>query len=180
MRSMLWRNSSMLKKRPIDRDRLMATTTASQGAWNTGSSGSRSTGPKPCMPPRSWTPFMRVPWCAWSTLAGHSPRRSEATAGPAPLPRGSQGHAVAERDPAERREDRSPLMKDHVRAEILDRGGDAVPEPLLVDDRCLTRLHLHEEVDVAAQEIVACSRPEEVSPRGGTEDLPHRGPDRLD
>ena len=39
-------------------------------------------------------------------------------------------------------------MKEHVRAEILDGGGDAVPEPLLVGNRCLTRLHLHEEVDV--------------------------------
>ena len=93
---------------------------------------------------------------------------------------GSQGHAVAERDPRERREDPSPLMKEHVRAEILDGGGDAVPEPLLVGNRCLTRLHLHEEVDVTAPEIVTCSRPEEASPRGGTEHLAHRGPDRLD
>ena len=58
-------------------------------------------------------------------------------------------------------------MKEHVRAEILDGGGDTVPEPLLVGNRCLTRLHLHEEVDVTAPEIVARSRPEEASPRGG-------------
>ena len=30
----------------------------SHSAWNTGSSGSGSTGPKPCMPPMSCTPFM--------------------------------------------------------------------------------------------------------------------------
>ena len=71
-------------------------------------------------------------------------------------------------------------MKEHVRAEILDGGGDAVPEPLLVDNRCLTRLHLYEEVDVTAPEIVTYPRPEEASPRSGTEDLAHRGPDRLD
>ena len=71
-------------------------------------------------------------------------------------------------------------MKEHVRAKILDGGGDAVPEPLLVGNRCLTRLHLHEEVDVAATEIVTGPRPEEASPRGGPEDLSHRGPDRLD
>ena len=71
-------------------------------------------------------------------------------------------------------------MMEHVRAEILDRGGDAVPEALLVGNRCLTRLHLHEEVDVPAMEIVACSRPEEARLRGGTKDLSHRGPDRLD
>src|SRR5215207_8632334 len=29
---------------------------ASHSPWNVGSSGSTSTGPKPCMPPRSWTP----------------------------------------------------------------------------------------------------------------------------
>ena len=71
-------------------------------------------------------------------------------------------------------------MKDDVRAEILDGGGDAVPQPLLVGDRGLTRLHLHEEVDVTALEIIACSGPEEANPRGGAEDLPHRGSDRLD
>src|SRR6185369_10715287 len=51
----------MLKKRPIVLDRLMATTTASQGAWKTGSSASRSTGPKPCIPPRSCTPSIGRP-----------------------------------------------------------------------------------------------------------------------
>ena len=71
-------------------------------------------------------------------------------------------------------------MKEHVRAEILDRGADAVPEALLVGNRCLTRLHPYEEVDVTTPEIVSYPRPEEASPRGGTEDLPHRGPDCLD
>ena len=144
----------MLKKRPIALDRLMATTTASQGAWNTGSSRFALDRPE----------------------AVHAAEIVDTVH----VTSGSQGHAVAERDPRERREDPSALMKEHVSAKILDGGGDAVPEPLLVGNRCLTRLHLHEEVDVTAPEIVACSRPEETSPRGGTEDLPHRGPDRLD
>src|SRR5688572_1551715 len=38
--------------------RAMEYTTASQSAWKTGSFFSNLTGPKPCMPPRSWTPFM--------------------------------------------------------------------------------------------------------------------------
>src|SRR5437870_3351464 len=33
-----------------------ATVRASHSPWNVGSSGSTSTGPNPCMPPRSWTP----------------------------------------------------------------------------------------------------------------------------
>src|SRR5262245_3539855 len=37
----------------------MAITAASHAAWKTGSFSSRSTGPKPCMPPRSCTPSMR-------------------------------------------------------------------------------------------------------------------------
>src|SRR6476469_3700563 len=32
----------------------------SQSAWNTGSFSSRSIGPKPCIPPRSWIPFIGV------------------------------------------------------------------------------------------------------------------------
>src|ERR1700758_454983 len=30
----------------------------SQSAWNTGSFSSRSIGPKPCIPPKSWIPFI--------------------------------------------------------------------------------------------------------------------------
>src|SRR5438093_1250551 len=37
-----------------------AKTRASQGSWNTGSFFSYSTGPMPCMPPMSCTPFMRA------------------------------------------------------------------------------------------------------------------------
>src|SRR5262245_60343399 len=59
MRSTAWRNSSMLKTPRLRPARNIASTAASHGAWKTGSSGSRSTGPKPCMPPRSWTPFTR-------------------------------------------------------------------------------------------------------------------------
>jgi hypothetical protein len=71
-------------------------------------------------------------------------------------------------------------MKDDVRAEILDGGGDPVPQPLLVGDRGLTRLHLHEQVDVTTVEIIARSGPEEANPRGGAEDLPYGRPDRFD
>jgi hypothetical protein len=71
------------------------------------------------------------------------------------------------------------MKKDDVRAEILDGGGDALPPPLLVGDRGLTRFHLDEEIDVTTLEIIACSGPEEANPRGGAEDLQHRGPDRL-
>src|SRR5262245_51589493 len=39
---------------------MMATTAASHRAWNGGSFFSRSTGPKPCMPPRSCTPSIVV------------------------------------------------------------------------------------------------------------------------
>src|SRR5262245_63531921 len=39
---------------------MMATTAASHRAWNGGSFFSRSTGPKPCMPPRSCTPSIAV------------------------------------------------------------------------------------------------------------------------
>src|SRR5262245_30952854 len=39
----------------------MATITASQRPRNGGSFSSRSTGPKPCMPPRSWTPSIGPP-----------------------------------------------------------------------------------------------------------------------
>ncbi len=38
--------------------RFIASARPSHGAWNTGSFASGSTGPKPCMPPMSWTPFM--------------------------------------------------------------------------------------------------------------------------
>src|SRR5262245_4746887 len=40
---------------------MMATTVASHGAWKGGSCSSRSTGPNPCMPPRSWTPSIGLP-----------------------------------------------------------------------------------------------------------------------
>src|SRR5262245_54948082 len=40
---------------------MMATTVASHGAWKSGSFASRSTGPNPCMPPRSWIPSMGLP-----------------------------------------------------------------------------------------------------------------------
>src|SRR6266851_7885222 len=58
MRSMPWRNSSMLKKPRAPPARWIASTAASHAAWKTGSFSSRSTGPKPCMPPRSCTPSM--------------------------------------------------------------------------------------------------------------------------
>src|SRR3977135_332099 len=38
--------------------RFITSTAFSQSAWKEGSFGSRSMGPKPCMPPRSWTPFL--------------------------------------------------------------------------------------------------------------------------
>ena len=38
--------------------RVLAMQRPSQAAWNTGSFGSGSTLPKPCMPPMSCTPFM--------------------------------------------------------------------------------------------------------------------------
>src|ERR1700730_5327094 len=40
--------------------RFMTITAFSQSAWKYGSFFSRSTGPKPCLPPRSCTPFMMV------------------------------------------------------------------------------------------------------------------------
>src|SRR4030095_5876269 len=40
---------------------MIATTVASQRPWNGGSFSSRSTGPKTCMPPRSWTPSIPPP-----------------------------------------------------------------------------------------------------------------------
>src|SRR4030095_13672928 len=40
---------------------MIATTAASQRPWNGGSFSSRSTGPKPCIPPRSWTPSIAPP-----------------------------------------------------------------------------------------------------------------------
>src|SRR5215211_916218 len=58
MRSMPWRNSSMLIT-VLQTAFWMATIVASQGAWKGGSLDSRSTEPKPCIPPRSWMPFMQ-------------------------------------------------------------------------------------------------------------------------
>src|SRR5512138_2763581 len=57
---MPWRNSSMLYTPRAAPARIMAITAASQAAWNTGSFSSRSMGPKPCMPPRSCTPSIRL------------------------------------------------------------------------------------------------------------------------
>src|SRR5712664_2602059 len=48
----------MLKKPRAPPARSIASTAASHAAWKTGSFSSRSTGPKPCMPPRSCTPSM--------------------------------------------------------------------------------------------------------------------------
>src|SRR5262245_37958655 len=57
--------------------RMIATTAASQGAWNAGSSASRSTRPNPCMPPTSWIPSMaRI--LAGRVAAGSGARRAVA------------------------------------------------------------------------------------------------------
>ena len=53
-----------------------ASTRPSHGAWNTGSFGSGSTGPKPCMPPMSWTPFMAPP-APWPWYADHGVARDQ-------------------------------------------------------------------------------------------------------
>src|SRR6266849_6584245 len=50
------RNSSRLKYRPLVRSK-MARTMPSQRAWKTGSLRSAETGPNPCIPPMSCTPF---------------------------------------------------------------------------------------------------------------------------
>src|SRR5437660_9293387 len=54
---MAWRLSSMLKMCCTAHARLMPRTRPSHGAWKTGSFFSRSTRPKPCIPPMSWIPF---------------------------------------------------------------------------------------------------------------------------
>src|SRR2546427_4312595 len=112
--------------------------------------------------------------------AGHSLPRREGPDGPAPLPRRSQDDAVAERNPLEGSEGGASLVENDVCAEILEGRSDPVPQPLLVGDRGLTRLHLHEEVDVTTFEIIAYSRAEETDRRGGAKDRSHRNPDRLD
>src|SRR6516165_7839974 len=58
MRSIEWRISSTLYC-PAAMVRLRsAKMRRSQSAWKTGSFSSRSIGPKPCIPPRSWIPFI--------------------------------------------------------------------------------------------------------------------------
>src|SRR6266849_2530137 len=55
--------------------RFITSTAFSQSAWKAGSFASRSMGPKPCLPPRSWTPFMAL----WGRMI---PRAREAVKPP--------------------------------------------------------------------------------------------------
>ncbi len=54
--SRTWRDRSMDHRPSAPVASVTASARRSHSAWKTGSSGSTSTGPKPCMPPRSWTP----------------------------------------------------------------------------------------------------------------------------
>src|SRR6185295_8813705 len=74
----------------------MASTTASQAAWNVGSFSSRSTGPKPCIPPRSCTPSIRADSTSVGARGlGPSGRRLGGYARVA----GAQGHPEVEARP---------------------------------------------------------------------------------
>src|SRR5579884_4509299 len=75
---MAWRNSSRLKSPWPASWAKPAKTVFSQSAWKTGSSASTVTGPKPCIPPRSWIPFM-----AHLQAGTEVRRRSGGHAGPA-------------------------------------------------------------------------------------------------
>src|SRR5882724_7858398 len=74
----------------------MASTTASQAAWNVGSFSSRSTGPNPCIPPRSWTPSIRRDSTSMGArglgVGGRRLRRHPGVAG-------AQGHPQVEARP---------------------------------------------------------------------------------
>src|SRR5437773_7758004 len=74
--------------------RLSAKARRSQSWWKTGSFGSGSTGPKPCMPPRSWMPFIVI---GSPRTAGPQPREISMVALPSPrrLHLGDADHRVA-------------------------------------------------------------------------------------
>src|SRR3954452_24700045 len=56
MRSMLWRNRPPGTRKAPSVAMLTRKARRSQSSWNTGSDGGASTGPKPSIPPTSWTP----------------------------------------------------------------------------------------------------------------------------
>src|SRR5438105_7863298 len=53
---MAWRNIGVLKPPAASALPATAKVRPSHGWWKTGSAGSTSTGPNPCIPPRSWMP----------------------------------------------------------------------------------------------------------------------------
>src|SRR5262249_13005395 len=85
------------------------------GAWNTGSSRSTTTGPKPCIPPRSWIPSTGSP-CARPIL-----RELEPGNHPAVHLVGAVGDAER---PRQRQEARQLGIRDTLAAVDLDRGVD--------------------------------------------------------
>src|SRR2546426_886438 len=117
--------------------RLSAKARRSQSWWKTGSFGSGSTGPKPCMPPRSWMPFIVI---GSPRTAGPQPREISMVALPSPrrLHLGDADHRVA-RDEIRQlllgHAFRAPrALGQHEIAQLRD-GGGGVGEQTLLERR---------------------------------------------
>src|SRR5712692_9970092 len=133
------RNSSRLKYRPLVRSN-MARTMPSQRAWKTGSLRSAITGPNPCIPPMSCTPF------TFTIMGKPTPpiAYSRVDAAPASLERqaGFAGtHGAKHREPGTRTEGRASFGFEYSLGRASNRNG--------TEDVCSAADTAHSHIDGA-------------------------------